>query len=138
MSLTPKQIADVQRTWEICVPIADTAADIFYNKLFELDPTLRALFPSELKEQKKKLMTMFTTAVRSLNDLDALVPAVQALGRRHVGYKVKDQDYNTVGNALIYTLELGLGVHWNAEVKEAWVLVYGVLSSTMIAAGKAA
>ena len=92
MSLTPQQIADVQRTWELCVPIADTAADLFYAKLFELDPKLRALFPSEIKEQKKKLMTMLTAAVRGLKDLGALVPAVQALGKRHVAYGVKDND----------------------------------------------
>lgn len=138
MSLTPQQIADVQRTWELCVPIADTAADLFYAKLFELDPSLRAIFPSDMKEQKKKLMTMITTAVRSLNDLDALVPVVQALGKRHVAYKVKDQDYDTVGAALLDTLEKGLGKEWTPPVKEAWVAVYGVLASVMIAAGKAA
>lgn len=138
MSLTPQQVADVQRTWELCVPIADTAADLFYTKLFELDPSLRAIFPSDMKEQKKKLMTMITTAVRSLKDLDALVPVVQALGKRHVAYKVKDQDYDTVGAALLDTLEKGLGKEWTPPVKEAWVAVYGVLASVMIAAGKAA
>lgn len=138
MSLTPQQVADVQRTWELCVPIADTAADLFYAKLFELDPSLKALFPSDLKEQKKKLMTMITTAVRSLKDLDALVPVVQALGKRHVAYKVKDKDYGTVGAALLDTLEKGLGKEWTPPVKEAWIGVYGVLSSVMITAGKAA
>lgn len=138
MSLTPQQVADVQRTWELCVPIADTAADLFYTKLFELDPSLRAIFPSDMKEQKKKLMTMITTAVRSLKDLDALVPVVQALGKRHVAYKVKDQDYDTVGAALLDTLEKGLGKEWTPPVKEAWIAVYGVLASVMIAAGKAA
>lgn len=138
MSLTPQQVADVQRTWELCVPIAEIAADLFYAKLFELDPSLKALFPSDLKEQKKKLMTMITTAVRSLKDLDALVPVVQALGKRHVAYKVTDKDYGTVGAALLDTLEKGLGKEWTPPVKEAWIGVYGVLSSVMITAGKAA
>ncbi len=137
MSLTAEQVADVQRTWELCVPIADAAADIFYTKLFELDPELKALFPSDMAEQKKKLMTMITTAVRSLTNLAALVPVVQALGKRHVAYKVKDKDYDTVGAALLFTLEKGLGAEWTPPVKEAWIGVYGVLSSTMIAAGKA-
>jgi hemoglobin-like flavoprotein len=136
MSLTPQQIADVQRTWELCVPIADTAADLFYIKLFELDPKLRVLFPSDIKEQKKKLMTMLTAAVRGLKDLGALVPAVQALGKRHVTYGVKEQDYDTVGAALLDTLEKGLGSNWNPQVKAAWVAVYGVLSGTMKAAAK--
>jgi hemoglobin-like flavoprotein len=136
MSLSPQQIADVQRTWELCVPIADTAADLFYAKLFELDPKLRALFPSDIKEQKKKLMTMLTAAVRGLKDLGALVPAVQALGKRHVAYGVKDKDYDTVGAALLDTLEKGLGPNWNPQVKAAWVAVYGVLAGTMKAAAK--
>ncbi|HEX3134550.1 MAG TPA: globin family protein [Planctomycetota bacterium] len=134
MSLTPQQLADVQRTWELCVPIADTAADLFYAKLFQLDPKLRVLFPSELKEQKQRLMTMLTAVVRGLKDLGALVPAVQALGKRHVAYGVKEQDYDTVGVALLDTLEKGLGPNWNPQVKDAWVVVYGVLASTMKAA----
>lgn len=137
MALTPKQIADVQRTWEMCIPIADTAADLFYAKLFELDPSLRSLFPADLAEQKKKLMTMITTAVRGLNDLPSLVPAVMDLGRRHVAYRVKESHYPTVGAALVDTLGKGLGPAFTPEVKEAWVSVYGVLSNTMIAAAKA-
>lgn len=134
MSLTAQQITDVQRTWELVVPIADTAADLFYAKLFALDPKLRVLFPSDIKEQKKKLMTMLTAAVRGLKDLGALVPAVQALGKRHVAYGVKDQDYDTVGAALLDTLEKGLGPHWTPQVKDAWGAVYGVLAGTMKAA----
>ncbi len=137
MSLTPQQIADVQRTWELCVPIADTAADLFYTKLFALDPKLRALFPSDLKEQKKKLMTTLTVAVRGLKDLGTLVPVLQALGKRHVAYRVQDQDYDTVGAALLDTLEKGLGTEWTPPVKAAWVAVYGVVATTMKAAAKA-
>lgn len=134
MSLTPAQIADVQRTWEQCVPIADTAANLFYDRLFELDPKLRALFPTDLTAQKQKLMTMITTAVRSLGDLDALVPVLQSLGRRHVGYGVKEEHYPTVGAALLDTLAKGLGPAFTPTVKESWTAVYGVLSTTMIGA----
>ncbi len=136
MSLTLAQIADVQRTWEQCVPIADTAANLFYDRLFELDPELRALFPAELTEQKQKLMTMLTTAVRSLNNLDAVVPVVQALGRRHVGYGVKEAHYATVGAALLDSLAKGLGPAFTPTVKESWTAVYGVLSTTMIDAAR--
>jgi hemoglobin-like flavoprotein len=136
MTLTAQHISDVQRTWQLCIPIADTAANLFYAKLFELDPALQSLFPSEMKEQKQKLMTMITTAVRSLNDLGTLVPVVKALGRRHVAYKIKDRDYDTVGAALLDTLAKGLGAAWTPPVKEAWTEVYGVLAATMMAGAR--
>jgi hemoglobin-like flavoprotein len=129
MTLRQKEL--VQTSWAKVVPIADTAAGLFYGRLFELDPSLRPLFSSDIKEQGKKLMMMITVAVKGLDNLAALVPAVQALGKRHVGYGVKDEHYATVGSALLWTLEKGLGEAWNAELKEAWVAVYTVLADTM-------
>jgi len=129
--MTPKQIDLVQTSWEKCVPIADQAAALFYGKLFELDPELKPLFKTDIKEQGKKLMTMITVAVRGLNDLGKLVPAVQDLGRRHVGYGVRDEHYQTVGIALLWTLEQGLGSGFTPEVKEAWTETYTVLATTM-------
>lgn len=129
--MTPKQVELVQTSWEKCVPIADQAATLFYGKLFELDPNLKPLFKSDMKEQGRKLMTMITVAVRGLNDLGKLVPAVQDLGRRHVGYGVKDEHYATVGSALLWTLEQGLGSAFTPEVKDAWTTTYTVLADTM-------
>ena len=129
--LTPKQVQLVQTTWEKCVPIADQAAVLFYGKLFELDPGLKPLFKTDIKEQGKKLMMMITAAVRGLNDLGKLVPVVEDLGRRHVAYGVKDEHYATVGTALLWTLEKGLGDAFTPDVKEAWASTYGVLATTM-------
>ena len=129
--MTPKQVELVQTSWEKCVPIADQAAALFYGRLFELDPNLKPMFKSDIKEQGKKLMTMITVAVRGLNDLGKLVPAVEDLGRRHVGYGVKDEHYTTVGSALLWTLEQGLGSAFTPEVKEAWTTTYTVLANTM-------
>ncbi|HZI31321.1 MAG TPA: globin family protein [Candidatus Binatia bacterium] len=129
--MTPRQVELVQTTWEKCMPIADQAAALFYGKLFELDPELKPLFKTDIKEQGKKLMVMITAAVRGLSDLGKLVPVVEDLGRRHVGYGVKDDHYATVGTALLWTLEQGLGDAFTAEVKEAWATTYGILSSTM-------
>jgi hemoglobin-like flavoprotein len=129
--MTPRKVELVQTTWEKCVPIADQAAALFYGKLFELDPSLKPMFKSDIKEQGKKLMQMITAAVRGLNDLGRLVPVVQDLGRRHVGYGVKDQHYDTVGTALLWTLEKGLGDAFTTEVKEAWTTVYTLLATTM-------
>ena len=125
-------VALVQRTWEQVVPIADQAAQLFYNRLFELDPSLRPMFAhSDMAEQRKKLMQMITVAVRGLARLDELLPAVQALGRRHVGYGVTDQHYNTVGAALLWTLQQGLGPDFTPEVREAWAATYNTLADVM-------
>lgn len=129
--MTPRQKELVQSTWAQVVPIAGVAADLFYNKLFELDPALRPLFPEDMAEQKKKLMAMIGVAVRGLDDLDKLVPALQGLGRGHVAYGVKDEHYATVGAALLWTLGQGLGPAFTDEVKEAWTVVYTLIADTM-------
>ena len=137
--MTPEQAVLVKSSWAKVVPIADTAAELFYGKLFELDPALRPLFKGDMKEQGAKLMKMINTAVNGLERLEAIVPAVQDLGARHVGYGVKPEHYDTVGVALLWTLEQGLGEGFTPEVKDAWAEVYGVLASTMKdAAAKAA
>jgi len=129
--MTPIQKDLVQKSWEKVVPISETAASLFYGRLFELDPALKPMFTSDIKEQGKKLMQMITVAVRGLDDLGALVPAVQALGRRHAGYGVKDEHYGTVATALLWTLEQGLGPDFTPETKDAWVVVYTILADTM-------
>ena len=121
----------VQDSFKKVAPIADTAAAIFYTKLFELDPSVQALFKGDMKEQGRKLMSMIGIAVKGLNNLKTLVPAVQKLGQRHVGYGVKEEHYNTVGAALLDTLAVGLGDDFTPEVKAAWTEVYGVLATTM-------
>ena len=128
-------VALVQETWEMVVPIADDAAQLFYNRLFELDPSLKPMFAhSDMAEQRKKLMQMITVAVRGLDRLDQLVPAVQALGKRHVGYGVKDEHYDTVGAALLWTLEQGLGAAFTDEARESWTNTYFTLANVMKAA----
>ena len=129
--MTPQQVQQVTETWKMVTPIADTAATLFYDKLFELDPALRPLFPSDLAEQRKKLLMTLSFAVSSLNNPAALLPAVRHLGKRHAGYGVKDEHFATVGAALLWTLEQGLGTAWNPEVADAWATVYGVVASTM-------
>lgn len=129
--MTPEQKILVQQSFTKVVPIADQAAALFYQRLFSLDPALQPLFRGNMEEQGRKLMKMIGTAVNGLDDLDALVPAVQDLGRRHVGYGVEDGHYDTVGAALIWTLEQGLGDAFTNPVRDAWVTVYGILASTM-------
>lgn len=129
--MTPQQIQLVQSTWAMVVPIAPTAAALFYGRLFELDPSLKPLFKTGIEEQGRKLMSMIGIAVGGLTKLDQLVPAVQDLGRRHTGYGVREKDYDTVGSALLWTLEKGLGAEFTPAVKEAWTLTYVTLSTVM-------
>jgi hemoglobin-like flavoprotein len=129
--MTPRQILLVQTTFAQVEPIAETAAALFYARLFELDPSLRPLFTTDIQEQGRKLMQTIAVAVRGLDNLDALVPAVRALGKRHAGYGVQDQHYETVAAALIWTLEAGLGDAFTPEVREAWATVYWLLADTM-------
>jgi hemoglobin-like flavoprotein len=118
------------------MPIADDASALFYRRLFELDPALERMFKGDMTEQRRKLVQMLTAAVKGLDRLDQLVPVVEDLGRRHVGYGVTDSHYGTVGAALLWTLEKGLGNAFTPEVKDAWIEVYGLLAGTMKNAAK--
>ena len=130
-NVTEAQRTLVQQSFAQVAPIADKAAELFYDRLFEIDPELRILFKSDMAEQRRKLMQTLQFAVAGLDTPDRLVPAVQELGRRHKGYGVSDADYDTVGAALLWTLEQGLGTGFTDEVKDAWVAVYGLLAGVM-------
>jgi hemoglobin-like flavoprotein len=129
--MTPYQISLVQKSWRQVLPISDTAADLFYQELFRLDPGLRALFKGDMKEQGRKLMAVMSVVVQGLPRVEALMPQVQDLGRRHARYGVRPQHYDTVAAALLWTLGRGLGDAFTPEVKAAWAETYTVLARTM-------
>ena len=129
--MNSRQIELVQSSFAQVVPIADTAAALFYGRLFELDPSLRPMFRGDLKEQGKKLMDMIRAVVGNLRTLDRIVPGIRALGSRHAGYGVRDEHYDTVGDALLWTLGQGLGEAFTKETREAWTAAYAILSGTM-------
>jgi hemoglobin-like flavoprotein len=138
LMVTPAQKTLVQDSFADIATIADDAAMLFYQRLFELDPSLRRMFPADMTEQRKKLLQMLTAAVKGLDRLEQLVPVVQDLGRRHARYGVRESHYETVGEALLWTLEMGLGRGFTAQVRDAWVAVYGLLATTMQDAARAA
>ena len=129
--MTPDQKVLVQDSFKLVAPIADSAAELFYGRLFDLDPALRSLFRGDMREQGRKLMQMLTVAVAGLDRLDTIVPAVRALGRRHAAYGVEPEHFETVANALLWTLAEGLGSAFTTEVREAWASVYSVLAEQM-------
>ncbi len=130
-------VALVQESWKKVAAIAPQAAELFYQNLFAADPSLKSLFKGDMTEQGKKLMQMINAAVGKLNDLETLVPILQNLAVRHVGYGVKDEHYQTVGGALLKTLGQGLGEGFTPEVKEAWASVYDTMAGVMISASAA-
>ena len=134
--MTPEQIAIVQSNFSAVEPIADKAAELFYGKLFEIAPQVKPMFKGDMTAQGKKLMIMIGVAVRGLNNLDSIVPAVRNLGKTHVAYGVKEEHFAPVAEALLWTLEQGLGDAWTDEAKEAWTLTYTLLATTMIDAMK--
>src|SRR5215211_5290102 len=129
--MTNEQIKLVQESFRQIGPIAETAAQLFYARLFELDPDLELLFKGNLTEQGRKLMQMLGLAVNSLDRMDQLLPVVRSLGTRHVAYGVRDKDYDTVGQALLWTLRKGLGDAFTPDVEAAWNNVYATLASAM-------
>lgn len=132
--MTPEAIKLVKTTWTQVVPIKEKAAELFYGKLFELDPSLKPLFKGDMSEQGRKLMMTINTVVNTLDKIEPLVPVVQDLGRRHVKYGVKDKHYDTVAAALLWTLGAGLGDAFTPAVKAAWTEAYTLLANVMKAA----
>lgn len=129
--LTTHQKSLVQSNFKKVAPIADDAAAIFYAKLFDYDPKLRALFKTDLKDQGKKLMMTLGVAVKGLDNLDELVPVLQKLARKHIDYGVTVDDYTPVGNALLYTLKKGLGNEFTPECREAWIITFKAIADVM-------
>src|SRR6201986_2647449 len=130
--MTADQVQLVYQSFSKVSPISEQAAVIFYDRLFEVAPSVRALFPDDMKEQRKKLMATLAVVVNGLSNLEAVLPAASALAKRHVGYGATPEHYPVVGGALLFTLEKGLGADWTPELAAAWTAAYGTLSTFMI------
>src|SRR5438045_1577003 len=131
-TMTPDQVKLVQQSFAKVAPIADQAAVLFYDRLFEVAPQVRAMFPADMTEQRRKLMVTLAAVVKGLDNLESILPAASALAKRHVGYGAKAEHYPVVGGALLWTLEKGLGEGWTVETASAWTAAYGTLSGYMI------
>lgn len=134
--MTPRQIALVRETFAQVVPMRDQAAALFYDRLFELEPDVQPMFRADLAVQGQKLMASIAMVVRELDRFDVILADVKAMARRHVTYGVQERHYAVVGDALLWTLEKGLGAAFTAEVREAWQAAYSTLAGAMIAAAR--
>ena len=130
--MTPDQITLVQQSFAKVAPIADQAAEMFYDRLFRIAPQLKALFPADMTEQRRKLMATLAIVVAGLSNLESILPAASALATRHVAYGARAEHYPLVGAALLWTLENALGDAWTGDVAEAWTAAYTLLSGAMI------
>jgi hemoglobin-like flavoprotein len=130
--MNPSQINLVQDSFAKVAAISEQAAVLFYGRLFEVAPSVRAMFPDDMSEQRKKLMATLAVVVSGLSNVEAILPAASALAKRHVNYGAKAEHYPIVGGALLWTLEKGLGDAWTADGAEAWTAAYGTLSGFMI------
>jgi hemoglobin-like flavoprotein len=129
--MTEQQISLIEKSWDYVVKNVEEAGMVFYGKLFELNPEVRAMFPTEIRPQAGKLIAMISFVVSKIRNLDEVIEDVKQLGKRHNNYKVEDHHYGVVAQALLITLETALGNQWNDEVKEAWVQCYTILSGVM-------
>ena len=130
--MTPEQVKLVQQSFGQVAPIADTAATLFYQRLFETAPAVKPLFRGDMAEQRRKMMATLATVVGGLGNIETVLPAASALAKRHVDYGVKTEHYDLVGAALLWTLERGLDERWSSELAAAWSAAYGTLSQYMI------
>jgi len=130
--MTQEQVAVVQQSFAKVAPIADRAAAMFYERLFEVAPQVKAMFPADMADQRRKLMVTLGVVVNGLSNLESVLPAVSALAKRHVAYGAKPEHYPVVGSVLLWTLEKGLGDAWTTEVADAWTAAYSTLSGYMI------
>jgi nitric oxide dioxygenase len=131
--MTPNEVEMVQQSFSKVAPISETAAQLFYGRLFEIAPEVKPMFPADMTEQRKKLMATLAVVVGGLSKLDTILPAASSLAKKHVGYGVKASHYTPVGAALLWTLEQGLGAAWTPELAQAWTTAYTTLSGYMIA-----
>src|SRR5258705_12777652 len=129
--MTPAQVQLVQHSFSKVAPIADQAAVLFYDRVFEVAPQVKAMFPADMTEQRKKLMATLAVVVNGLGNLQSVLPAASALATPHLAYGAKPEHYPVVGAALLWTLKKGLGDAWTADVAEAGTPASGALSGFM-------
>jgi hemoglobin-like flavoprotein len=125
------QITLVQQSFEKAAGLGEKVAEIFYAELFAIDPSLRAMFKGNMKEQHAKLLSALALVIRSLHAPEKIIAAAQKLAVKHLDYGVIPEHYTYVGNALLRTLKKGLGPEFTPELSDAWVAAFRTLAGVM-------
>ena len=129
--MTPDDIAQVQESWRKIEPVKEIAAELFYTRLFELDPPLRMVCGDDMMDRRKRFTQVVSATVRGLARVDMLLPAVREFGMRHPLPGEIEQHHANVASALLWMLEKALRKDFTPEVKAAWIKAYGMLSLTI-------
>ncbi len=129
--MTPEQVELLQHSFARVVPISETTAELFYGRLFDIPPEIRPLFNASSPDQGRKFMSMLATLVRGLKDPQTILPTAQSLGGRHVGYGVVPEQYEHMGEALLWALEHVQGDDFTPDVRAAWAEAYAIISGVM-------
>src|SRR5262249_49339232 len=133
--VTTAQIDLVQSSFRQVLPIADTVGELLYGRIFVLAPESRVLFDDDIGPQAKRLMAAVKVAVDGLARLDEVAPFLVKLGARHVRYGVRPEHFDVVAEALMWTLEQGLGDAFTPDVRDAWVAAWNVVAGDILAGG---
>ncbi|TLV02206.1 globin domain-containing protein [Dyadobacter luticola] len=134
MNMTSRKILIIKTTWSYAIGLPEMTGELFYERLFELDPSLQAMFPPDMEQQNRKLIDMITYMVSHLQAMENVQRDIDAMAARHAGYGVRPEHYKTVGDALKWVLEQRLGDQWDEETREAWTELYDIWSTSMIRA----
>ena len=135
--MTPHQINLIKSSWaKVSMIDPVVVGSLFYGKIFEIAPAAREMFKGSMAEQSKKVLSMLNYVISKLDRLEDIMGEVVKLARRHTTYGVREEHYAVVGNALVWTLEKGLGDEWNEELQEAWADCYSTLATAMINAAE--
>jgi hemoglobin-like flavoprotein len=129
--MTPEQVKLIKLTFAQVVSRKDQVGLAFYDRLFTIAPETRQLFRGDIAAQSRKLMDTLALAIGLLRDMPTLVSTLEALARRHVAYNVRDEHYDKVGAALLWTLEHELGAAFTPEARDAWAGLYGAVAQIM-------
>ena len=131
--LSEKDVVELRQSWALVAGDAEAVTDLFYGRLFDLDPQVRELFAgTDMAAQGHRLAAALSAVVAAADELSAAVPMLQELGARHGALGVRGPDYDTVGRALLWTLERGLGERFRPETKAAWSAAYAIVAGTMM------
>lgn len=129
--MNARQVKLVQESFEKVVPLGEKVAEIFYDELFAIDPSLRRMFKGDMKDQRKKLLATLAMVIRALHTPEKIMQPAQNLAVKHVAYGVEPVHYTYVGNALLRTLKKGLGADFTRELFDAWVEAFRTLATVM-------
>ncbi|MEO0819869.1 MAG: globin domain-containing protein [Pseudomonadota bacterium] len=135
-TLPPQTIRALRESWERVEREPDRAAALFYERLFALDPATAPFFAeTEMEGQRAKFIATLRSVVEALDEMSDVQPLLRELGVQHAGYGVRPEHYDSVGSALIWSIERLMGPDCTPEIRAAWTLAYALVAGAMRAAG---